>query len=131
MTANTVGSPTTGRATKAGSPRLPEGLPETVAPGRLRGARLAVGLMSGTSMDGIDAALVRLTGPHDELRVRLLAFATVPYPSRLRRQLLGIAGSEHTTEEIIIQLNFLVGDLLADAAVNLFSSSTILQRRLS
>src|SRR5438093_7170341 len=108
MTANTVGSPTTGRATKAGSPRLPEGLHETVAPGRRGGARLAVGLMSGTSMDGIDAALVRLTGPHDELRVRLLAFVTVSYPSRLRQQLLDVPGGEHTTAEEISQLNFLL-----------------------
>ena len=110
---------------------MPEGLPETVAPGRLRGARLAVGLMSGTSMDGIDAALVRLTGPHDELRVRLLAFATVPYPSRLRRQLLGIAGAEHTTAETISQLNFLLGDLFAEAALKVCRRAAVSPQRLS
>src|SRR5437773_7520285 len=131
MTANTVGSPTTGRATKAGSPRLPEGLPETVAPGRLRGARLAVGLMSGTSMDGIDAALVRLTGPHDEPRVRLLAFVTVPYPSRLRQELLDLAGGKPTTAEAISHLNFLLGDLFAEAALKVCRRAAVSPQRLS
>ena len=87
--------------------------------------------MSGTSMDGIDAALVRLTGPHDELRVRLLAFATVPYPSRLRRQLLGIAGGEHTTAETISQLNFLLGDLFAEAALKVCRRAAVSPQRLS
>src|SRR6266700_6002992 len=131
MTANTVGGPTTGRVTQAGSRRLPEGLPETVAPGRLMGARLAVGLMSGTSMDGIDAALVRLTGPHDELRVRLLAFMTVVYPSRLRQRLLDLAGGKPTTAEAISQLNFLLGDLSAEAALKVCRRAAISPQRLS
>jgi anhydro-N-acetylmuramic acid kinase len=87
--------------------------------------------MSGTSMDGIDAALVRLTGPHDELRVRLLASVTVPYPSRLRRQLLGIAGGEHTTAEAISQLNFLLGDLFAEAALKVCRRAAVSPQRLS
>jgi len=73
--------------------------------------------MSGTSMDGIDAALVRLAGPPDELRVRLLAFVTVPYPSRLRQQLLDLAGGKPTTAEAISHLNFLLGGLFAEAAL--------------
>ncbi len=40
--------------------------------------RLAVGLISGTSMDGMDAALVRISGPAAHPRVRLLAFETHP-----------------------------------------------------
>src|SRR5439155_11453342 len=131
MTANTVGGPTKGRVTKGGSRRLPEGLPETVAPDRRRGARLAVGLMSGTSMDGIDAALVRVTGPHDELRVRLLAFVTVPYPSRLRQHLLDLAGGKPTTAEAISHLNFLLGDLFAEAALEACRRAAISPRRLS
>ena len=51
---------------------------------------LAVGLMSGTSLDGMDAALVRLTGP---TRAELLDFVTRPYTEaergELRRALVG------------------------------------------
>ena len=40
---------------------------------------LIVGLMSGTSLDGMDAALVRFTGP---TRAELLAFSSRPYDRR-------------------------------------------------
>ncbi len=45
---------------------------------------LAVGLMSGTSLDGMDAALVRLTGP---THVELAAFVHLPYTADFRHQL--------------------------------------------
>lgn len=47
---------------------------------------LMVGLMSGTSLDGMDAALVRLHGP---TRVELLAFASRPYDGEERAELRG------------------------------------------
>lgn len=44
---------------------------------------LAVGLMSGTSLDGIDAALVRIVPRGDSYAVELLAFVTVPFDAQL------------------------------------------------
>ena len=79
--------------------------------------RLAVGLMSGTSMDGVDAALVRLGGPAEKPRVSLRAFVSIPYPERLQQRLLSIAGGDGTTAEEISQLNFLLGELFAEAAL--------------
>ena len=48
---------------------------------------LAVGLMSGTSLDGVDAALVRLDGP--DPRVAALDFVTRPYTDEERAELRG------------------------------------------
>ena len=45
---------------------------------------LVVGLMSGTSADGIDAVLVEIEGAPPELRVRLLRHVAVPYEPALR-----------------------------------------------
>ena len=45
-----------------------------------------VGLMSGTSADGVDAAVVEI----DRGKVRLLAFEMFAYPAALRRQILGL-----------------------------------------
>ena len=80
------------------------------------GARLAVGLMSGTSMDGIDAALVRLAGPAEQPRVRLLAFVTLPYPAEVRQWVMRTAAGEQATSASISRLNFLLGELFAKAA---------------
>ena len=43
-----------------------------------------IGLMSGTSLDGIDAALVAFEGGVEDLRWRLLSFVTVPYTAKQR-----------------------------------------------
>jgi anhydro-N-acetylmuramic acid kinase len=51
-----------------------------------------IGLMSGTSVDGIDAALVELSGTTLDLQVELLAGATYPYPEQLRSQILAVCG---------------------------------------
>ncbi len=51
-----------------------------------------IGLMSGTSVDGIDAALVEISGTTLDLRVELLAGATYPYPENLRSQILAVCG---------------------------------------
>ena len=95
-----------------------------------RGSRLAVGLISGTSMDGIDAALVRISGPRTQTRVRLVAFATMPYPDWLRERLLEISGGDLTTAEEIDQLHNLLGVAFGDAAVQLCRRARINPERL-
>jgi anhydro-N-acetylmuramic acid kinase len=96
-----------------------------------RNPRLAVGLMSGTSTDGVDAALVRLTGPVDQPRVRLLAFVTLPYPSEVRQWIMRVATGERTTVEGVSQLNFLLGELFAKAALRVCRAAHVSPRRVS
>ena len=71
-----------------------------------------IGLMSGTSVDGIDAALVEITGRELDLQVQLLAGATYPYPQDLKEQILAVcdgkalAMSELASLDDAIALNF-------------------------
>jgi anhydro-N-acetylmuramic acid kinase len=51
---------------------------------------LVIGLISGTSVDGIDAALVEITGTDVDLKIELLAGATYPYSETLREQILQV-----------------------------------------
>ena len=96
-----------------------------------RRSRLAVGLISGTSMDGIDAALVRLTGSADQPRVRLLAFSTLPYPSEVRQWIMRIAAGEQTSAQEVSRLNFLLGQLFAEAALQVCREAHVPPQRLS
>lgn len=79
--------------------------------------RLAVGLMAGTSLDGIDAALVQLTGSADRPRVKLLKFTMVPYAAELRDRLLRVASGGTTNVGEISELNFCVGQAFGRAAL--------------
>jgi len=95
-----------------------------------RVSRLVVGLISGTSMDGIDAALVRISGPATQPRVRLLAFETVPYPDWLRQRLLAIAGGDATTAGEIDRLNTLLGVAFGEATMSVCRRGRVKPARL-
>jgi anhydro-N-acetylmuramic acid kinase len=53
-----------------------------------------IGLMSGTSVDGIDAALVEINGQETDLQVNLLVGKTFAYPPELRNQILAVCGGQ-------------------------------------
>jgi anhydro-N-acetylmuramic acid kinase len=93
--------------------------------------RLAVGLMSGTSVDGVDAALVRLAGPAEQPRVRLRAFVTLPYPPEARYWIMRVAAGEWTKAEDVSQLNFLLGELFAKAALHVCRVAHVSPQRVS
>ena len=77
---------------------------------------LVAGLMSGTSVDGIDVALVEISGEGFNHTIQPLAAVSVPYPRDVREAILGISNaSTHTSR--ISQMNFLLGKLFGDAVV--------------
>ncbi len=96
-----------------------------------RESRLVVGLISGTSMDGIDAALVRISAAATQPRVRLLAFDALPYSKLVRQTILRIATGEPTTAGEISQLNFLLGELFAEAALRVCKKAGVSPSRLA
>ncbi|HEX8833200.1 MAG TPA: anhydro-N-acetylmuramic acid kinase, partial [Abditibacteriaceae bacterium] len=78
---------------------------------------LCIGLMSGTSLDGIDAVLVRIEGSGPTLRAELQAFLCVPLAVPVREQILRIHESASVAE--IARLNVELGELFADAVLQL------------
>lgn len=93
--------------------------------------RLLVGLMSGTSLDGVDAALVSVLGEPRKPKPRLLAFITVPYPKKLRARLLAVAGGKPVPSGEISELNFLVGECFAKAALEVCDTGKVRPGRLA
>jgi anhydro-N-acetylmuramic acid kinase len=78
---------------------------------------IVLGLMSGTSADGIDVALARISGAPPKLNARLENHTTIPFPPKVREAILRIAGGVPTNAGELSQLNFLLGELFADAAI--------------
>lgn len=87
--------------------------------------------MAGTSLDGVDAALVRVTGLPTAPRVRLVEFISAPYPAAVRRRVLRVAAGEPVGAGEISQLNFLLGALFADATVEVCRKAGIVPGRLA
>lgn len=87
--------------------------------------KLVIGLMSGTSCDGIDAALVRIEGFGLKTKVRQLAFVTEPYDPKVRSRLLTLAeGKEGGTREIS-QMNALLDQLFTNACLKLLKEAGV------
>ncbi len=74
-----------------------------------------IGLISGTSTDGVDAALVEVSGKGVESQLKLLAFETYPYSQDLRRRLMVVSAGQGTVSEMS-HLNFYLGDLFSRGA---------------
>jgi len=94
-------------------------------------SRRAVGLMSGTSMDGVDAALVEIRGSAERPRVRLLAFTTTPYRPEVRRWVGRVAAGEFSNASAFSQLNFLLGEIFAEAALAVCHRGRVSPQRLA
>ena len=79
--------------------------------------RLFIGLMSGTSMDGIDAALM------DVDTNTLIAGITRPYSDSAKQRLNDVLTKEHSSPAIISQLNTLLGREFAEAALQVLAAA--------
>ena len=75
-----------------------------------------VGLMSGTSADGIDAVVVSLRGAPPRLEWKLLAHASMPFATALRERIFAAFRPETGTVDRLCRLNFDLGVTFADAA---------------
>ena len=55
-----------------------------------KSTKLVIGLMSGTSLDGLDIALCNISGSGHHTRVELLHFKTIPYPDEVKKEIRSV-----------------------------------------
>ena len=77
--------------------------------------KYVIGLMSGTSVDGIDAAVVEITGHGLETTVNLIAFETFPFPPDVPQRILALCQPDTSRVDDICEMNFYIGHLFAEA----------------
>jgi anhydro-N-acetylmuramic acid kinase len=83
---------------------------------------IVAGVMSGTSADGINVALVKITGgrvvrPRTRLRIKLLGHAEYAYSKKVRAAVLAAMNAKATNVADLARLNFLLGESYADAVL--------------
>ena len=85
------------------------------------GGMKVVGLMSGTSADGIDAALVNIVRRGGRPVITPIAFSTVPYPRALQQRVVDL--SLHGQVAEICHMNAYLGELFAEAALKVIRAA--------
>ncbi|MGH4139127.1 anhydro-N-acetylmuramic acid kinase AnmK [Clostridium sp.] len=75
----------------------------------------AVGLMSGTSLDGIDAALVQINGNYTGTVINLIGYVNMKMPEDIKDEIKVACSIEDSSSILICSLNFKLGYLFSDA----------------
>ena len=92
---------------------------------------LAVGLMSGTSLDGVDTVLCEISGQDESTKVKQLYFKTYDIPESLRTKIRKCCSRELIPVDLICSLNFELGYLFADAVKSLCKDANVKLEDLS
>lgn len=85
----------------------------------------AVGVMSGTSLDSVDAALVKITEGNDQIDVKLVHFLTLPYTNELKNRLLKLCMPNEAKIEDISSMNMFLGELFAEVSLKVIEEASI------
>ncbi len=86
---------------------------------------IAVGLMSGTSLDGVDAALCRITPRAESYDVQLLKFATEPFSEELAAEIRAALPPNSGSTQAVAALHRKLGEAFARAARAVAGATTI------
>jgi anhydro-N-acetylmuramic acid kinase len=83
---------------------------------------IVIGLMSGTSADGVDVAICEINGKPGAMDTKIIAGQTYPYDSEMRQRILDSCDIQLSHVNQIAQLNVDLAKLFADCTLNLIKS---------
>ncbi|MCY4538271.1 MAG: anhydro-N-acetylmuramic acid kinase [Chloroflexi bacterium] len=86
---------------------------------------LIIGLMSGTSADGVDAALFEIEGVPGNMKTRLIHGRTDAYEPAMREAILQCCDAERSRVDQIADLNVSLAEVFADSAVRLIAETSV------
>lgn len=92
---------------------------------------LVIGLMSGTSVDGVDAALVDIKNHKNKnLKITPVSFLLTPFPKKIKERIIRAASPGGGNTEEVCRLNFELGEIFAQSVKNLLHQARISPRRI-
>ena len=86
---------------------------------RRKATRRVVGLMAGTSADGVSAAITEITGSGIATRIHIVGFEIYLYPAALREEVFKLFSPETSTVDKVCKMNFVLGEFFAECALRL------------
>lgn len=82
-----------------------------------------VGLMSGTSLDGVDAALVKIDEENNDIKVNLVEYLSQPYSDDIKEDLTRLVVPETAHVESISSMNMYLGEVYADISLQVIKKA--------
>ena len=79
--------------------------------------KTVIGLMSGTSADGVDVAIVDIIGSGLTTEIDLIAFETVPYKAETRKRIFDLFSVDTARVDEICTMNFVLGKIFAESVL--------------
>lgn len=92
---------------------------------------LAIGLMSGTSLDGVDVALCDINGFGLDTKITLLNFHTYQYDKATKQELMNICDISTSNVAAICSMNFKLGNIFTSAIGDICEEANIMAEELS
>ncbi len=86
---------------------------------------LAIGLMSGTSLDGVDTVLCEINGIDENTQVTQIDFLTLPFQKDLKDKLLRLLSNHQTNTRALSSLNFELGYFFAQAVKEILKNNKL------
>lgn len=93
--------------------------------------KLAIGMMSGTSLDGIDTLIVEIEGTFTQTKIKPVAYKTYPFESKLLDKIKKAFSITESSSELLCSLNFELGEAFASAAISLCKEEKIQMEDIS
>jgi anhydro-N-acetylmuramic acid kinase len=91
-------------------------------------SRIVIGVLSGTSVDGVDTVLLKVRGNGINTKIDVLDFESYPIKKELKEYILKCSSKNTGNAENICKLNFLVGHLFAQSINKLISRNNLLTK---
>lgn len=88
-------------------------------------SKLAIGLLSGTSVDGIDAILIKISGEGTKTKIKVIDFITYSIPTVIKKAVLKNSDDKTAKLSEICRLNVMLGNLFADAAISFYKKNKL------
>lgn len=83
----------------------------------------AIGLMSGTSADGVSAVIVEIKGNWINTKFRIIAHKTYPYTNEVKEKIFELFNPNTSTVEKICIMNFILGKIFAETVIRIVKES--------
>jgi anhydro-N-acetylmuramic acid kinase len=84
-----------------------------------------IGLISGTSADGVSTVAAEIGGSGTGTEIEILGYETYPYPPGLKRDIFRLFSPETSTVDLVCRMNFVLGETFAKAALHLMEDHDI------